>query len=134
MCAQLWDSWDDDAAVGDKETGVWGDGDRVHPIDHVGEHFGVRGPLNTSRSPQGHPVLVQAGSSEDGEEFAARYAEAIFTAQQTLADAQEFYADIKRRAAATVATRRASRSCPASSRSSAARRPRPSRSSADSTS
>jgi FMN-dependent oxidoreductase (nitrilotriacetate monooxygenase family) len=96
---RLWDSWDDDAAIGDKETGVWGDGDRVRTIDHVGEHFGVRGPLNLPRCPQGHPVLVQAGSSEDGKEFAAAYAEAIFTAQQTLEDAQAFYADIKQRAA-----------------------------------
>ena len=100
VCQQLWDSWDDNAAIGDKESGVWGDNDRVHPIDHVGTHFRVRGPLNTSRPPQGHPVLVQAGSSESGRGFAARYAEAIFTAQQTLSDAQAFYADMKRRVAA----------------------------------
>jgi FMN-dependent oxidoreductase (nitrilotriacetate monooxygenase family) len=59
----------------------------------------VRGPLNLSRSPQGHPLLVQAGSSEDGRGFAARHAEAVFTAQQTLDEGQAFYADLKRRAA-----------------------------------
>jgi alkanesulfonate monooxygenase SsuD/methylene tetrahydromethanopterin reductase-like flavin-dependent oxidoreductase (luciferase family) len=69
-------------------------------IDHAGRFFRVRGPLNLPRSPQGHPVLVQAGSSEDGKDFAARYAEAVFTAQQTLAEGQAFYADLKRRAAA----------------------------------
>ena len=67
-------------------------------MDYEGRYFRVRGPLNVPRSPQGHPLLVQAGSSQDGREFAARYAEAIFTAQQTLADGQEFYADMKRRA------------------------------------
>src|SRR6266851_1870944 len=69
-------------------------------LDHVGKHFRVRGPLNISRPPQGRPVYVQAGSSEDGRAFAARFAEAIFTAHQTLASAQEFYADIKRQAKA----------------------------------
>ena len=67
-------------------------------MDYEGRYFRVRGPLNVPRLPQGHPLLVQAGSSQDGREFAARYAEAIFTAQQTLADGQEFYADMKRRA------------------------------------
>jgi FMN-dependent oxidoreductase (nitrilotriacetate monooxygenase family) len=97
VAQKLWDSWDDDAALGDKESGVWGDNAKVRPIDHVGSHFRVRGPLNLPRSPQGHPLIVQAGSSEDGRSFAARYAEAVFTAHQTLADAQEFYADMKRR-------------------------------------
>ncbi|HEY1177095.1 MAG TPA: LLM class flavin-dependent oxidoreductase, partial [Phytomonospora sp.] len=96
---KLWDSWDDDAAVGDKASGVWGDNDRVRPIDHSGPHFRVAGPLNVPRSPQGYPVLVQAGSSEDGRDFAARHAEAVFTAQQTLDDARAFYADVKERAA-----------------------------------
>jgi len=95
---KLWDSWEADAEVGDKAEGVWGDSSRVHPVEHVGEHFSVAGALTTPRSPQGRPLLVQAGSSEDGKDFAARYAEAVFTAQQTLADAQEFYADLKRRA------------------------------------
>lgn len=95
---KLWDSWDDDAIVADKHAGVWADEDKVHAIDHRGRFYSVRGPLNVPRPPQGYPVLVQAGSSEDGKSFAARFAEAIFTAQQTLEDAQAFYADIKLRA------------------------------------
>jgi FMN-dependent oxidoreductase (nitrilotriacetate monooxygenase family) len=79
---------------------VWALNERVVPIDHVGRHFQVRGPLNLPRSPQGHPLIVQAGSSEDGKGLAARYAEAVFTAQQTLEDAQEFYRDLKARTAA----------------------------------
>ena len=94
----LWDSWEDGAEIGDKATGVYADPARIHPVDFAGEYFRVRGPLNVPRSPQGRPLLVQAGSSHDGREFAARYAEAVFTAQQTLADAQEFYADLKNRA------------------------------------
>ena len=97
---RLWDSWADDAVRADKATGVWGDDDRLHPPAHIGPHFRVAGALNVPRSPQGYPLLVQAGSSENGRGFAARYAEAVFTAQQTLADAQAFYTDLKRRAAA----------------------------------
>jgi FMN-dependent oxidoreductase (nitrilotriacetate monooxygenase family) len=67
-------------------------------INHEGKHFKVRGPLNVPRSPQGHPLLVQAGSSEDGKDFAARHAEAVFTAQQTLDEGKAFYADLKDRA------------------------------------
>jgi FMN-dependent oxidoreductase (nitrilotriacetate monooxygenase family) len=97
---KLWDSWQDDATLADKESGVWGDNAKVRAIDHVGRHFQVRGPLNLPRSPQGYPLIVQAGSSEDGKGLAARYAEAVFTAQQTLEDAQAFYADLKSRTAA----------------------------------
>jgi FMN-dependent oxidoreductase (nitrilotriacetate monooxygenase family) len=97
---KLWDSWDDDAAPADKASGVWGDNDKVRPIDHAGRHFTVRGPLNLPRSPQGRPLIVQAGSSEDGKDLAARYAEAVFTAQQTVEDAQEFYRDLKNRTVA----------------------------------
>ena len=79
---------------------MWAVNDRVVPIDHVGRYFQVRGPLNLPRSPQGHPLIVQAGSSEDGKGLAARYAEAVFTAQQTLEDAQAFYQDLKARTAA----------------------------------
>ncbi|MDQ0634788.1 FMN-dependent oxidoreductase (nitrilotriacetate monooxygenase family) [Arthrobacter pascens] len=100
VAGKLWDSWDDDAVVADKESGVWADADRVRPIDHEGKHFKVRGPLNVPRSPQGYPLIVQAGSSEDGKDLAARYAEAVFTAQQTLEDAQAFYSDLKARTAA----------------------------------
>ncbi|MCX4585670.1 LLM class flavin-dependent oxidoreductase [Streptomyces sp. NBC_01481] len=96
---QLWDSWRDDAPVVDRERGVYSEEGAVAPIDHRGTHFRVDGPLNVQRSPQGHPLLVQAGSSEDGKEFAARYAEAVFTAQQTLADGQTFYKDLKSRLA-----------------------------------
>ncbi|MEU7861901.1 LLM class flavin-dependent oxidoreductase [Nonomuraea sp. NPDC049141] len=93
----LWESWAEGAVVGDRRSGVYADVSRIKPIDHVGTHFKVQGPLNIQRSPQGRPLLVQAGSSEDGKEFAARFAEAVFTAQQTLEDAQEFYADLKGR-------------------------------------
>jgi FMN-dependent oxidoreductase (nitrilotriacetate monooxygenase family) len=99
VVSSLWDSWEDDALVIDKASGVFADTDKIHAIDHVGRHFKVAGPLNTPRTPQGRPVYVQAGASDDGRAFAARHAEAIFTAHQTLANAQEFYADIKRQAA-----------------------------------
>src|SRR5205807_2866679 len=100
VALKLWDSWEDDVYVGDKEAGIWGDDDKVHPPRHRGRFFSVEGALNVPRSPQGYPLLVQAGSSEDGKDFAARYAEAVFTAHQTLSDAQDFYADLKRRALA----------------------------------
>lgn len=100
VAVKLWDSWEDDAAVGDKEAGIWGDDTKIHPLAHVGKHFRVAGALNVPRSPQGHPLIVQAGSSADGKGLAAKYAEAVFTAQQTLGDAQAFYADLKRRALA----------------------------------
>jgi FMN-dependent oxidoreductase (nitrilotriacetate monooxygenase family) len=96
---RLWDSWEDGASIGDKTSGTYADQARIHEIGYSGSYFQVRGPLNVPRSPQGRPLIVQAGSSEDGREFAAKYAEAVFTAQQTLADAQEFYADLKARAA-----------------------------------
>ncbi|RJK95518.1 LLM class flavin-dependent oxidoreductase [Vallicoccus soli] len=95
----LWDSWDDDAVLADKGAGVWGDPDRVRPVEHRGAAFSVRGPLDVPRPPQGHPLLVQAGSSPDGKDLAARYADAVFTAQQTLEDAQAFADDLRRRAA-----------------------------------
>ncbi|GAB1695099.1 LLM class flavin-dependent oxidoreductase [Krasilnikovia sp. M28-CT-15] len=96
---KLWDSWDDEVILADKERGVWGDSDRIYPPAHEGPFYRVAGALNVPRSAQGHPLLVQAGSSENGRTFAAKYAEAVFTAHQTLADAQEFYDDLKRRAA-----------------------------------
>ncbi|MCV9937903.1 LLM class flavin-dependent oxidoreductase [Boseaceae bacterium BT-24-1] len=100
VVTRLWDSWEDDALVADPQSGIFADAGKVHRIDHAGKHYRVRGPLNVSRSPQGRPVYVQAGSSEDGRSFAAQFAEAIFTAHQTLGSAQEFYSDIKARAAA----------------------------------
>jgi FMN-dependent oxidoreductase (nitrilotriacetate monooxygenase family) len=98
VATKLWDSWQDDAVIADKQAGVWGDQSRIHPPRHRGRFFAVEGALNIPRSPQGYPLLVQAGSSEDGKAFAARYAEAIFTAAQTLDEAQRFYADVKARA------------------------------------
>lgn len=97
VAQKLWDSWEDDAALSDKAAGRFARPDSIHSIDHEGEYYSVRGALNVPRSPQGHPLLVQAGSSHDGKEFAARHAEAVFTAQQTLADAQAFYGDLKQR-------------------------------------
>ncbi|WP_225031612.1 LLM class flavin-dependent oxidoreductase [Paraburkholderia sp. XV] len=96
----LWDSWDEDAFVRDKASGRYFDPSKRHVLDHRGEFFSVRGPLNVERSPQGRPVVVQAGSSEAGKALAARTAEVIFTAQQTLDDAVAFYADVKGRMAA----------------------------------
>ncbi|CAG9195357.1 N-acetyl-S-(2-succino)cysteine monooxygenase [Paraburkholderia caribensis] len=96
----LWDSWDEDAFVRDKASGRYFDPSKRHVLDHRGEFFNVRGPLNVERSPQGRPVVVQAGSSEAGKALAARTAEVIFTAQQTLDDAVAFYADVKGRMAA----------------------------------
>lgn len=100
VVTKLWDSWGDDAYLGDKESGRWADPSRIRQVEHRGKHFKVAGGLNVPRPPQGYPLLVQAGASEAGRAFAARYAEAIFTASQTLEHAQEFYGDLKKRAAA----------------------------------
>ncbi|MEN9894359.1 MAG: hypothetical protein RIR97_211 [Pseudomonadota bacterium] len=97
---KLWDSFEDDAFIRDREAGVFYDISKLHYTDHRGEFFKVRGPLNVSRSPQGHPVIVQAGQSEDGRGLAASTAEVIFTAHQKIETAQEFYRDIKSRAKA----------------------------------
>lgn len=94
----LWDSWEDDAHVGDKARGVFVEPDRLHRLDHQGEFFQVRGPLNIKRSRQGQPVIFQAGASEDGRNFAARRAEAIFTHADTIEQARDFYHDVKSRA------------------------------------
>jgi len=91
----LWDSWTDDAVKDDREGGRYADPTRVKPINHVGPHYKVAGPLNLPRSPQGRPVLVQAGSSDSGRRFAARHAEAVFTAHLEKATAKAFYADLK---------------------------------------
>ncbi len=96
----LWDSWAEDAELNDRANGQYANPDRIRPINHEGDHYRVAGPLNVPRCPQGQPVLVQAGSSETGRDFAARHAEAIFTAQLEKATAQDFYADIKSRVAA----------------------------------
>lgn len=93
----LWNTYADDAFLRNKESGFYLDHGKQNVLGHRGKHFSVKGPLNVARSPQGHAVVVQAGSSEPGKELAARTAEVVFTAQQTLADAQTFYADIKGR-------------------------------------
>ena len=92
----LWDSWEDDAFVRDKETGVFFDPDKLHTLHHQGEYFSVEGPLNVGRSRQGRPILFQAGASEDGKKLAAGEADAIYTRQETIELAREFYLDVKR--------------------------------------
>ncbi len=96
----LWDSWADDAFIRDVESGVFFDPERLHVLDHKGKYFSVRGPLNIARPVQGWPVLVQAGASEAGRQFAAETSEAIFASARTLADGQAFYKDIKGRVVA----------------------------------
>jgi FMN-dependent oxidoreductase (nitrilotriacetate monooxygenase family) len=93
----LWDSWEDDAFTRDKASGQYYDPTKLHVLNHEGEHFRVQGPLNVARSPQGRPVIVQAGSSETGRELAAPTAEVVFTAQTSLAAARDFYNDLKGR-------------------------------------
>ncbi|MBW4579014.1 MAG: LLM class flavin-dependent oxidoreductase [Tildeniella nuda ZEHNDER 1965/U140] len=95
----LWDSWEDDAFIRDREAGIYFDSEKLHILNHKGTHFSVKGPLNVARPIQGYPVIVQAGASEAGRDLAARTAEVIFTANQTLQDAQAFYADVKGRLA-----------------------------------
>ncbi|TGE01277.1 LLM class flavin-dependent oxidoreductase [Methylobacterium nonmethylotrophicum] len=95
----LWNTWDDDAVVIDKASGQFSKPDGFRPLDHKGKHFEVRGPLNIARTPQGQPVLVQAGSSGPGKDLAARTAEIVFTANQTLDEAVDFYRDLKGRMA-----------------------------------
>jgi FMN-dependent oxidoreductase (nitrilotriacetate monooxygenase family) len=96
---QLWDSWADDAVIDDRASGIYARPDRIRRINHRGDFYSVAGPLNMPRCPQGRPVLVQAGSSDTGRRFAARHADAVFTAQMAKEVAQEFYADLKRLAA-----------------------------------
>ena len=93
----LWDSWAADALIDDRASGQYAKADRIRRLEHAGTYYSVAGPLNLPRSPQGRPVLVQAGSSETGRAFAARHADAIFTAQLEPETAQAFYADVKGR-------------------------------------
>jgi N-acetyl-S-(2-succino)cysteine monooxygenase len=97
----LWDSWDDDAVINDRDAGVWVRPDRVRRVDHHGKYFDVRGPAHLPRGPQGWPVLVQAGSSPAGMAFAARWAEVVFTAQPDLDHARSFYSAVKSQVTAT---------------------------------
>lgn len=96
----LWDSWADDAFIMDAESGIFMDPDKLHTLDHKGEFFDVRGPLNIARPVQGRPVLVQAGASDDGRQLAAETAEMIFTAVSTREAGQAFCADVRERMAA----------------------------------
>ncbi len=93
----LWSSWDEDAFLFDKADGRFYDPAKRHRLDHAGEYFKVRGPLTVSRSPQGEPVIVQAGASQDGRQLAAETAEVVFCAHQSLDAARAFYADVKGR-------------------------------------
>lgn len=94
---KLWDSWEDDAFVCDKNSGQFLDPQKKHEPLHTGQFFNVQGSLNVPRSPQGYPVIVQAGQSEEGRELAAKHAEVVFTVQQQLESAQDFYRDVKQR-------------------------------------
>jgi FMN-dependent oxidoreductase (nitrilotriacetate monooxygenase family) len=96
----LWDSWEDDAFVRNKETGEFFDKSKLHTLNHKGEFFSVKGPLNIARSKQGQPVIFQAGGSSTGRDLAAKSADAIFTGHENIEEAKAFYADIKQRAAA----------------------------------
>src|SRR5262249_19514923 len=93
----LWDTWDDDALVLDREAGYFADPAKVHELGYDGQWFQVRGPLTVPRSPQGRPVLLQAGSSGRGRDFAARWAEVIFTGDPGVEVARNHYKDQKER-------------------------------------
>ncbi|MBE2992210.1 LLM class flavin-dependent oxidoreductase [Sphingomonas sp. CFBP 13603] len=95
----LWRSYEDGALVRDRDTGVFLDKTKLHALNHKGEHFSVVGPLNIQRSPQGEPVIFQAGDSEQGRDLGAKVADAIFTHAKTIEQGQAFYADLKDRAA-----------------------------------
>lgn len=93
----LWDSWEGDAFVRDKQSGEFFAADKLHTLNHQGHYFSVQGPLNVGRSPQGRPIVFQAGASEAGKAFAAEAADAIYTRQETLEQAREFREDVRRR-------------------------------------
>jgi FMN-dependent oxidoreductase (nitrilotriacetate monooxygenase family) len=95
----LWRSYEDGALVRDRDTGVFLDKTKLHALNHKGEHFSVVGPLNIQRSPQGEPVIFQAGDSEQGRDLGATVADAIFKHAKTIEQGQAFYADLKGRAA-----------------------------------
>ena len=94
-----WDTWEDDAIVVDKAAGLYADPEKVHRFDHVGTYFKSRGPFTVPRSPQGHPVVIQAGQSQRGRRFAARWGELIFANYRNLEVAKISYADLKAAAA-----------------------------------
>jgi FMN-dependent oxidoreductase (nitrilotriacetate monooxygenase family) len=93
----LWDCWADDAIVADRETGLYIDPAKVRCLDHEGTHFKVKGPLNIGRSPQGQPIILQAGGSGPGQELAAKSADVVFSVTQDLDEARSFYRSVKDR-------------------------------------
>ena len=93
----LWECWEPDAFVRDRQRGLFFDPQKMHRLEHRGEHFNVRGPLTMPRSPQGRPVIAQAGASADGTEFAASVADIIYAVQTTFDEASSFYARTKER-------------------------------------
>jgi FMN-dependent oxidoreductase (nitrilotriacetate monooxygenase family) len=95
----LWDSWEDDAFVHDKASGQFYDPSKLHVLNHRGKHFTVRGPLSAPPTPQGRPILVQAGAAEQGQEIAAANADVVYAAQVDLAGAKAYYAGLKARMA-----------------------------------
>jgi len=95
ICTGLWDTWEDDAYVAEKDTGRYVDGDKMHVLNYKGTHLSSSGPLNISRSPQGYPVIMQAGASPTGKTFAAGSAEVVFASQQLLEGAVSFADDLK---------------------------------------
>lgn len=97
---KLWDAWRDDAVIADRDAGTWAENDRIRSINYASEHYRVDGPLLVPRSPQGWPVLVQAGSSDSGKNFAAELAEVVFTVQAKYESGHEFYTDLKARTVA----------------------------------
>ncbi len=97
---KLWQGWEEGAVQPDAASGQYFVNDKINPINHVGEHFQVQGPLNITRSPQGRPVIIEAGSSADGQKLAAETAEVVFTAAASLEEAQAFYQSQKAQVAA----------------------------------
>jgi FMN-dependent oxidoreductase (nitrilotriacetate monooxygenase family) len=93
----LWDCWSDEAIIADLKTGKFFDESQVKPLNHVGPHFSVKGPLNTGRCPQGQPLVLQAGGSERGQNLAARTADVVFSVVQDFAEAKVAYSDLKER-------------------------------------
>lgn len=100
VVTRLWGSWEEGALLADRERGLFADPERIHRLDHDGEHLKVRGPLSLPRSPQGRPVLMQAGASSRGLEFAARWGEVIFVIKRTVDEMREIRAELRARAEA----------------------------------